>query len=135
MNSTAVVWDLNGVIYKNFRLDLNTLGIIKRLSKHGFVQYVCTNTNKSRMNEVETVLTKYGYFKDIYANVDLGFLKPDIRIYEYLKSNIAQEEILFIDDSPKNVSVAIEKGMYGIRYISDEQLIEDLKFFNIFNDN
>lgn len=135
MQDFAVVWDINGVIFKNYSLDKDTLGIVKDLFSIGCKQYVCTNTRITRMDSLEKLLNSFGYFEEIFSSARLGLTKPDCRVYEYLKENIPYKTLYFIDDSPQNIAVANEMGLYGIRYVSDINLKEDFKLLGIYKDD
>ena len=51
------------------------------------------------------------------------------RLFE--KYKLIPEECLFIDDKKENVKGAEAIGMYGLRFLSSEQLIEDLRRLTI----
>lgn len=135
MSKYGVVWDLNGVLFKARVLDPQTLKIVKKMNDAHIDQYVCTNT---RSTTLELWIKEHGidkYFKEIFSTRKIGFLKPDSRVYQHLKENIKNKVILLIDDSRKNIEVARDTGLKGIRYTSDNQLKNELKLLGIYNDN
>lgn len=134
MTDYAVVWDLNGVLFKKRVLDVHTLSIVQKLNDLHIDQYICTNT---RISTLELWIKEYDidtYFKDIFSTRKIGFLKPDMRVFKFLKKNIPSRKILLIDDSIVNVRVARLVGLKGIRYTSDQQLLNELKMLNIYHD-
>lgn len=54
--------------------------------------------------------------ENVFVSYKLGLLKPDIEIYQkvLLKLNAKPEEVIFIDDKPKNVNAAKSIGIHGI---------------------
>jgi FMN phosphatase YigB (HAD superfamily) len=134
MVDTAIVWDLNGVLFKNRIFDFNTYNIVKSLFEHGYTQYVCTNTRPTILRKWRKKLNKDQYFKEIYGTAQLGSYKPHPKVFQFLKESIPFEKILLIDDSKRNVRIAKSFGIEGIYYESDAQLKKDLKLFDIYHD-
>lgn len=58
-----------------------------------------------------------------------GLEKPDPKIYEYLleKVRLPAQDIVFIDDLPKNVEAAKRMGIDAILFVSQAQLQEELE--------
>ena len=67
-------------------------------------------------------------FDELTFSCELGVNKPDREIYEICLRNlmIPPSECLFVDDSAKNVSGAIESGMYAIQFENFPQFILEL---------
>lgn len=86
--------------------------------------YILTNTNPFMMSWARSsAFTPEGLPLDafchkIYASYEIGFLKPDMRIYEHLigDAGIDPSETLFVDDSPLNVAAAGKAGMTGMLF-------------------
>lgn len=135
MDDIVLVWDLNGVIFKKYQIDSDTMKIVKRLSELGHTQYIFTNTKLKRFREIYPVLMGMQYFKNIFSTVENHTYKPSPKAYRFLLRKIQNKVIYFIDDSPKNIQVAQRHGIKGIRYTNDIQLIEDLKLLNLYHDN
>lgn len=68
-------------------------------------------------------------FENIFAANSLGISKKDPKGYLVIteKLNVKPEEILFIDDGEKNIECAKQAGLQAIRYLSNEQLKQDLR--------
>lgn len=135
MKDIALVWDLNGVLFKNLVIDLDTLNIVGQLNAQGISQYICTNTLPWRLDKWKEEYSLEKHFKKIFSINELGLLKNDPKVYEYIKKEILEKNIYFIDDSLHNLKAAETTGIIGIQYISDEQIKEELKFLNIYYDN
>lgn len=54
--------------------------------------------------------------KNIFVSYELGLLKPDVKIYQKVlqKLDALPEEVIFVDDKPRNVEAAQSIGIYGI---------------------
>jgi len=135
MNEIALVWDLNGVLFKNLVLDFNTFKIVQSLNTKGISQYVCTNTLTWKLEEWKKEYTLEKYFKKIFSINELGLLKNNPKVYEYIKEQIPQKSIYFVDDSLHNLEAARSVGIIGIQYFSDIQIKEEFKLLDIYNDN
>lgn len=98
------------------------LDMLLRL-KEKYRVFILTNTNPFMMSWARSSrFTPEGrpldYFcHKIYASYEIGILKPDIRIYQYLieDAKINAHETLFIDDSIINVEAAERAGMVGLK--------------------
>lgn len=99
------------------------LDFLLEAKKHHNV-YILTNTNPFMMSWARsTAFTSEGLPLDafchkIYASYEIGLLKPDIRIYEYLirDAGINPSETLFVDDSIANVEAAEQVGMTALLF-------------------
>lgn len=89
--------------------------------------YMFTSGIIQEVPEVQTRIN--GLFKEIYSAQKLGLSKSDPRAYLEITSIMgkAQEEIVFIDDSSKNVLAAQEASLPAILYTGNFQLINDLQ--------
>jgi HAD superfamily hydrolase (TIGR01509 family) len=68
-------------------------------------------------------------FTDITLSYQVGAIKPSQQIYEthLNKSGIAPSEAVFIDDREPNIAGAKAVGMYGIVYVSQEDVAMELE--------
>jgi len=133
MKDIALVWDLNGVLFKRYSLDFKTLRIVEDLNKSGFYQYVCTNTLGWRLKGYKEKYKLEKYFKKIYSTQEMGLNKTNPRVFLTLKRDIGKD-ILFIDDKKKNIKVAESVGIKSILYTNDCELKEHFKLLNIYDD-
>ena len=130
----AIIWDLNGVLFKNLTLDRRTFEIVQELNSIGVPQYVCTNTRVWKLDKWIKEFSLDKHFKKIFSSKRMGLLKSNPLVYEYLLDEIKESELYFIDDSVVNLKVAETFNINCIHYKSDLQLKTDLKWLKIMND-
>jgi putative hydrolase of the HAD superfamily len=72
-------------------------------------------------------------FDPLIFSCDVGFRKPDPKIYEIAleKLKCDPEECIFIDDKKRNSDGAEKLGMKGIVFEEVSKLIEDLSNFGV----
>ena len=117
-------------------VDTRKLEYIEELSKEYHI-HVLSNTNPYIMSwACSNSFTALGkplthYAENLYLSYELGYTKPDIRIFEKMieKSNIKVEETLFIDDGPSNIKAAEEAGLLGLLVGSTEDWRDKLSNF------
>lgn len=58
------------------------------------------------------------YFQGMVVSADVGLLKPDQRIFQYLlnKYQLKPTESIFIDDMINNVESALSLGTYAFQF-------------------
>jgi len=79
---------------------------------------------------------KFEINRFFYINIisgDVGYRKPDIRIYEILLHKIGSsaENCVFIDDKLENLQVASEMGFNTIRFVRNKDKVEFCSEFEI----
>jgi len=74
------------------------------------------------------------WFEDIVVSGEVGFIKPDPRIFQILldRNGIAPESAVFIDDVEPNAQAATRLGIHGIHFRSPDQLRRDLAAVGLF---
>ena len=72
-------------------------------------------------------------FDEFILSHEIHITKPDPKMYELAleKAGCKPEEVLFIDDGLNNVRAASEMGINAIRFLGRDNLIEELKKYNI----
>ncbi|MFP4497031.1 MAG: HAD family hydrolase [Vulcanimicrobiota bacterium] len=95
--------------------------------------YLLSNTNKIHY---EHFINSYPYqniFKEVFLSYKIKHMKPDTRIFEFAinKISLKAHNLLFIDDSVKNVEAAVSMGIHGIHFESFNKLEERLRQLNI----
>tara|TARA_R110002049_G_scaffold250774_3_gene425147 strand:- start:3853 stop:4473 length:621 start_codon:yes stop_codon:yes gene_type:complete len=102
-----------------------------RLKKHKVVAL----TNWS--NETFPIAKKHfdflKWFEGIVVSGDEKTRKPFKAIYQIClnRFDITPKKSIFIDDSLRNIKAANQLGIHGIHFKNPEQLIQELKSFNI----
>jgi putative hydrolase of the HAD superfamily len=116
------VWQNTSTSPKMYRL-------VEELKKSGYRVGLVSNTIPKTANDI---LSHGGY--DIFdfkiLSYEVGFAKPDPEIYQLAMdklSNILPEEMIFIDDQKKCLSLPEELGMFTILARSPDQVIKDAK--------
>jgi 2-haloacid dehalogenase len=68
------------------------------------------------------------WFEDIVVSGEVGFIKPDPRIFQILleRNSLAAESAVFIDDVERNAQAATRLGIHGIHFRSPAQLRVEL---------
>ncbi len=76
------------------------------------------------------------WLKDIVVSGEVGFIKPDPRIFQILldRNGIAAESAVFIDDVAVNAAAASRLGIHGIHFRSPDQLRRDLAAVGLFTE-
>ncbi len=114
------------------KTDNNMVKLIRKMRKHYFIGLL-TNINRSRY----ATATKYFINKDDF---DMRFVscyikmrKPDMGIYKYMvkKIGFAANEIIFIDNMPKNLVNARKVGINCILFKNYNQLVYELKKYDL----
>ena len=68
-------------------------------------------------------------FDDMVISAEIGFAKPDPRIYQEALQNlmVKPEESVFIDDMLRNVEAAQKIGMHAVQFIQPDQAVAELR--------
>ena len=104
------------------------LKMLEDLRKKGYNLYLLSNTNPIVMSWVlSPAFSQQGkgidqYFDKLYLSYQIGYTKPDPRIYEFMlnDSGMIPEETLFIDDGIANVEAGNALGMKTFQAINGE---------------
>lgn len=81
--------------------------------KHNNVE-ICLLSNA--LPNLEGTASRLVKRTNLFLSYELGLLKPDIEIYQKVlqKLKALPEEVIFVDDKPKNVAAAESIGIHGI---------------------
>ena len=68
-------------------------------------------------------------FNDLVISAEVGFAKPDPRIYRLAlqRLDVQPAEAIFIDDMPVNVEAARREGLFAIQFLNTQQTLTDLQ--------
>jgi 2-haloacid dehalogenase len=105
-----------------------TVAILKTLHQAGYPLYALSNWSAEKFPIVRQKHNFFDWFDDIILSGEVGAAKPDPRIFTaFLKRTGRQAgECLFIDDSSRNIEVALELGFQALHFRSPQQLAMDL---------
>jgi 2-haloacid dehalogenase len=135
-----VAWDLHSVLFKrvfpwhqrSVKPNSDTFDLVQAIADKGIEQHILSNID---LRSLEKVIERH---PELFSFFDLsksqvkerGIEKPhDIFYHNYLKRNgidPTKTLVIFIDDKKRNIIGAEKNGMYGIQFISPEQVKEEL---------
>lgn len=87
-----------------------------------------SNTNPLHFDYILSKFPIVRIFDKWILSHEVGFKKPALEIFQKAIewASVEPEKILFIDDMKQHVEVAVSLGMKGIRFVSANQLKEEL---------
>ncbi len=97
--------------------------------KEKYPLYILSNNNPVALATSGPLMASCGIplettFVDCFWSFQFKMMKPDVRFFKAVAERIglAPEELLFIDDSPRNAAAAAEAGWKSIYYIPHTDL-------------
>lgn len=93
--------------------DDTVLALIERLRASGYPCYIATRQEKYRMQYLLGEMGLKDRFDGTFVTHEIGYEKSDERFWKHVeeKLGLAPEEILFFDDTQKNIDVAKSLGI------------------------
>jgi putative hydrolase of the HAD superfamily len=122
-----VMEEIDGYLTSNEEL----VSYIRDLKKSGYTVGILSNGVHSFFER--TIFTKHLWFQEIFSPViissQVGMVKPNKNVYEYLLKQISlpASEVVFIDDSQKNIAGAEAIGITGVFFTTTPELIMKLE--------
>lgn len=115
-----------------YTLDSEFLDIGEKL-KENYNLGMLSNDLKEWSNFLRNKYEIHTYFKVAVISGEVGYRKPDKKIYEILleKTGANPEEIIFVDDKLENLNSASELGIHTIRFIRNKSKIPYCSDFEI----
>ena len=106
-----------------------TVELMAGLKQASLPLYALTNWSQETFPLVRADFDFLDWFKGIVVSGEERLIKPDPAFYKILfdRFNLEPENLLFIDDSPKNVQAGLELGMDSIHFTSSGDLRTALK--------
>ncbi len=121
-----------GSLFKNtFRkyatVNESIITISKRLEENGLTLGILSNTEQSSYTIIKK-LTSLDHFEFKFLSYEIGYTKPDSRIYQYVIDHIpfTREEIFFIDDRLPNIKSAQRLGIKSFKFSNYKELSKEL---------
>ena len=105
--------------------------LVRLLRGQGYAIGLMTNTEApAREFHLEC---NYDYYDARIFSCEEGIVKPEKAIYHLMaqRLGVANHELLFVDDKQENIEGAKLAGLFGVLFISPEQLIAELESFGI----
>ena len=115
-----------------FDIEEGVEDLVRNLHEKGYKIYVLSNADINQKKYMDRVPGNQ-YLSGRITSAEIGLLKPDQKIYEYLcnEYDLKKEECLFIDDSNVNVFAAKQYGMNACVYHDMQSLKETLRSYGI----
>ncbi|VHO04729.1 HAD family phosphatase [Candidatus Rhabdochlamydia sp. T3358] len=119
---------------KNAHVNSKVIQIAQALKEKGFLLPLLSNISPFQVKIFKN-LNYFIPFDPLLFSCEIGFKKPDPRIFKFLleKMDLEPQECLFIDDDEQNVNAANNLGLNGIQFQSVQKLICDLAPFFAFD--
>lgn len=118
-------------IQKDSKLNSEAVNFAKSMHNKGWKLYIGANQENVRVNSiVEKHNDFFSLFEKIYTSASLGVKKPDKKFFNMILSDLSLDasELVFIDDSSKNIKSALELGIKAFQYKkADIQVMNILK--------
>lgn len=111
-------------------IDQELLAHIQEIRKKGYKCYLATNQETHRMNYILTTMHLGEAFDGVFASCTLGVMKDNEAFFHFVLDKlegIEHKEILFWDDSAKNVETAKNAGIRGNVYTNYTGFKEQIK--------
>jgi putative hydrolase of the HAD superfamily len=110
-----------------------TVDLMARLASAGYRIFALSDNVREIVAHLRERYDFWKHFEGVVISAELGFLKPDPRIFEYLLQSFAlkAEETIFLDDVLRNVEGARAVKMHAIQFVDTERAEADLAAFGI----
>lgn len=107
------------------RLNQPLLDYIQLLRQRGIFCYVATNQEKYRSDYMKEYMEFGPLFDGVFASNEIGVCKPDAAFYTYILEylHLLPEEVLFWDDTERNVEGAKALGIQAKLYTTYEDFL------------
>ncbi len=117
------------------KVDVPMIAEVDRLRAAGRVVALLTNGSDTIPTEL-LALGLVDHFDHIFNSAEIGYAKPERRIFQYVCGHLGVEpsEVFFTDDSPSNLSGAIELGMTARTFMGIELFRTHLVEFGIMSE-
>lgn len=117
-------------VIKTSLIPLNgSLELLDKAYQSGRAIYSITDNVKEFMVYMKKKYDFFSKFQGVVMSADVGFLKPDPRIYHTLltRYGLAPSETIFLDDILANVEGARQVGMHAIHFTTADACQKELK--------
>lgn len=113
------------------------LDIVQRLRQQGYRVVLLSNTNPYMMEwAMSPAFDRHGhsladYFDHCYLSYQLKMMKPSEEIFRHvlMQEKTFPDEILFVDDGPRNVAAASQIGFHTFCPVNGEDWTEEIYKF------
>lgn len=121
--------DYRNILHKDYRINKDIIKKIKKLKKLGYKTMICSNNYEFNISGLESKFDFLKYFDTKVFSYEVGFLKPDKRIFQELvkRSGVNPEEILYSDDCEEKLVGAKEIGIQTFVFRDFDQFMAELR--------
>lgn len=114
---------------KDYEIDQDVLEAVKNAKAQGYKTCVCTNNNAVRLPLLVERYKLNDLFDVIVSSHEVGFTKPDLKIFEALltKLDVKGEELIYADDNPDRLQGARDLGINTFQFHNFQQYLAELK--------
>lgn len=127
----VIAFDLNGVLFPTPRkINSTVMNFVKECKDLGYRLVIASNASKGSFEWRNRRYNLMNIFDGRIISSDIGFRKPSEDFFQYMIKVLGFEpnEILFIDDSDKNIEVAQGLGIQSVKY-ENEKSLEKIREF------
>ena len=121
----VIAFDLNGVLFPTPRkINSTVMNFIRECKNLGYRLIVASNASKGSFEWRNSRFGLMNVFDGRIISSDIGFRKPSIDFFQYMIDVVGfkPEEILFIDDSDRNIEAAGGLGIMALKYENEKSL-------------
>jgi putative hydrolase of the HAD superfamily len=99
-------------------INKEVLKIIGDLRSKGIKCYIATRQEKYRMQYLLDTVGLKNYFDGVFCTCDIGYDKWQLEFFEYVfkKLKLKPQEIMFFDDTQKNIDIISKEGVHAYFY-------------------
>lgn len=116
------IW--NSVLDRPNYLLINRLLELKEMYK----LILASNTNEIHWKMIRSIFREMNFEISSVLSFEIGFKKPDIQFFKKIlaSSDISPKDVLFIDDSLKNINEASALGIVSHQYLNNKETLDFL---------
>ena len=129
-NEIDALWE---ALYASFPLITDTRVMMDELKSAGYRLFSITDNVHEIVSQLRRDYDFFDQFEAVAVSAELGFLKPDPRIYNWLleTGGIEAHESVFLDDVQRNVDGAKAVGMQACLFTTAAKAREDLRALGV----
>lgn len=133
LDKTDYLEEVINFVKKPKNLNINVISLIKKLKQKGYKVVLLSNYSKEGGRRMRHVLHLDKIFDLMLISGETGLAKPHPSAFFDLikKINVLPSDIIFIDDSPKNIKTAKDLGINTILCEDTKILCQQLKVMDI----
>jgi len=125
--------DLKKKYFAKFKVDYKAFDIVQKLKKNRYKLFILANESREGMGHKVMKFDLDQMFAKVYCSAYHKIAKPDIALYRYVATDleVPAEQILFIDNSEKNLEPAKIIGWQTILFTKTDKLVKELNELGI----